>query len=71
MKKEISFTEAFSELQEIVKEIEDGEISVDDLSVKVKRATFLIRACREKLQATGEDVQNILRELGEGTEQGT
>ncbi len=67
MKKEINYTEAFRELQEIVREIESGEITVDDLSAKVKRATVLIRVCKEKLTTTEEDVKKILQELGENS----
>jgi len=58
-----SYTDAFRELQEIVSEIEQGEISVDDLSEKVKRASLLIRICKEKLSRTEEDVNKILKEL--------
>ena len=34
-----NYAEAYEELQRIVSEIENGEISVDELSEKVKRAT--------------------------------
>ena len=63
-----NYTEAFEELQEIVSEIEGGDISVDELSDKVKRAAFLIKICKNKLTATEEDVSKILKELeaGEG-----
>lgn len=63
MEEQINYTEAFEELQEIVNEIEQGEISVDELSQKVKRAAFLIRICKSKLTSTEEDVNSILREL--------
>ncbi len=59
----ITYTEAFEELQEIVNEIEQGEISVDLLSEKVKRAALLIQICKQKLQATELDVQQILDDL--------
>jgi exodeoxyribonuclease VII small subunit len=58
-----TYTEAFDELQRIVSEIEQGEISVDELSEKVKRAAFLIKICKQKLTSTEEDVDRILREL--------
>jgi exodeoxyribonuclease VII small subunit len=61
----ITYTAAFEELQEIVNEIEQGEISVDLLSEKVKRAAFLIQICKQKLQATELDVQQILDDLEE------
>lgn len=63
MSKEIKYTEAFEELQQIVADIEDGEISVDELSVKVKRASELIKVCKTKLTSTEEDVNQILKEL--------
>lgn len=58
-----AYTDAFTELQAIVTEIEKGEISIDSLSQKVRRATLLIRICKEKLNETEEDVNNILKEL--------
>ncbi len=61
----LSYTEAFEELQEIVQEIETGEISVDELSVKVKRASELIQICKKKLSSTEEDVNEILKKLEE------
>lgn len=57
------YTEAFTELQEIVAEIEQGEISVDELSEKVKRASILIAICKAKLTATEADVSAILSSL--------
>ena len=57
------YAAAFEELQEIVTEIERGEISVDELSQKVKRATELIRICKTKLKTTEEDVNKILKDL--------
>jgi exodeoxyribonuclease VII small subunit len=58
-----SYKEAFEELQAIVSEIESGEISVDELSEKVKRATALIRICKLKLTTTEENVNKILKDL--------
>jgi exodeoxyribonuclease VII small subunit len=58
-----NYAEAYEELQRIVSEIENGEISVDELSEKVKRATELIRICKLKLTTTEEDVNKILKDL--------
>ncbi len=63
MNNEITYTAAFEELQLIVQEIEEGDISVDELSVKVKRAAQLIKICKSKLTSTEEDVNQILKEL--------
>lgn len=63
MTEQITYTQAFEELQNIVAEIEKGAISVDELSNKVKRATHLIKICKTKLSSTEEDVNKILKEL--------
>ena len=63
MAEKINYEDAFNELQTIVGEIEQGEISVDELSEKVKRAAQLISICKAKLTATEEDVNKILEEL--------
>jgi len=62
-KENISYTDAFNELQEIVSEIEDGEISVDELSEKVKRTSFLIKICKQMLTSTEENVNAVLKDL--------
>ena len=64
-----NYTEAFEELQIIVLEIEQGEISVDELSEKVKRAALLIKICKTKLTTTEEDVNKILKELDSATKE--
>jgi len=63
------YSEAFEELQQIVSEIEEGEISIDELSQKVKRAALLIKICKDKLTSTEEDVNKILKELEGGAEE--
>ena len=63
MNDNINYTSAFEELQYIINEIEQEEISVDELSEKVKRAAQLIRICKAKLVSTEEDVNTILKEL--------
>lgn len=62
---EINYTKAFEELQHIVAEMENGQISVDELAIKVKRASELIKACKSKLSETEGDVQKILSDLDE------
>ena len=69
--KDINYSEAFAELQKIVSDMEEGEIGIDELSEKVKRAATLIAICKKKLHHTEEDVKNILKELEEpGNEAG-
>ena len=58
-----NYAQAFEELQLIVAQIEEGHISVDELSEKVKRAAHLIYICKAKLSSTEEDVNRILKDL--------
>jgi exodeoxyribonuclease VII small subunit len=63
MDKKKTYEEAYDELQDIVKEIETGTISVDLLGEKVKRAGELIRFCKEKLIKTETEVNTVLKDL--------
>ncbi|MDQ2656790.1 MAG: exodeoxyribonuclease VII small subunit [Bacteroidota bacterium] len=58
-----NYAAAFQELQQIVSEIEEGQISIDELSEKVKRAAQLIAICKAKLSSTEDDVNSILKDL--------
>ncbi len=69
MSQQINYSDAFDELQAIVTEIEEGEISVDELSQKVKRASQLIKICKLKLTTTEEDVNKILKELDSSSDE--
>ena len=63
MKKEVLYTDAINELEEIVSSIESEDVNVDELSVKVKRAAELIKVCKNKLQTTEEEVNSILKDI--------
>jgi len=43
---------AFSELQQILSDLQDERVGIDDLSAKVARASLLIQFCRERLRQT-------------------
>lgn len=63
MSEHLNYTQAFEELQQIIVDLEEGEVNVDELSEKVKRATKLIAVCKSKLTETEEDVNKVLRDL--------
>ncbi|MGC9471699.1 MAG: exodeoxyribonuclease VII small subunit [Bacteroidales bacterium] len=67
-RKEISYSEAIGEIEEILTQIENEELDVDELSLKVKRVASLIRICRDKLGKTEAEVEKILKEMDEDTE---
>ena len=59
----MNYTEAYEELQQLVQYMESGQINVDELALKVKRASELIKICKVKLHETEADVQKILKDL--------
>jgi exodeoxyribonuclease VII small subunit len=63
MGNKMSYTEAFEELQQIVAEMENSEISVDLLDARVKRAAVLLKICREKLFKTEQNVLESLKSI--------
>jgi len=50
MKNELTYSEAFSKLEDIVEQLEEGNIQLDKLSAKVKQANELIAICETKLR---------------------
>ncbi|OFX72144.1 MAG: exodeoxyribonuclease VII small subunit [Bacteroidetes bacterium GWE2_29_8] len=65
MGNQINYTDAQKELEQILKEIEIGDVDVDKLSEKVKRACALIRICKEKLKNTDDEIKKILEEFNQ------
>lgn len=62
-KKEIGFNEAVKSIEEILRNIEEGEPDIDQLSENVKKAAELIKICRTKLRETEEKIDGILKDL--------
>ena len=63
MSKDENYEKAMNELETIVAGIENDQISIDELSTKVKRATELIKLCQGKLYKTEKDIADVLSEL--------
>ncbi len=61
--KKISYNEAMSEIEEILDKIENEELDVDELAEKVKRVSVLLKICKDKLQKTNEQVEQVLKEM--------
>ena len=55
----LSYDKAFEELQEILQQIEEGDITLDTLSEKAKRAHVLIQHCQTKFKEVENDQQNM------------
>lgn len=60
MKKGMKYEEAIQELEQIVRQMEDGELDIDTLGEKLKTAKELIKFCKDKLTKTDEEIKKIL-----------
>ncbi len=60
-----SFEDKIKELEQIVKELESGEVSLDDAIEKYTSAMKLAKECSDKLNNATEHVNKILLDNGE------
>ncbi len=65
MAKEKKFEENLKELEDLVKELENGEVDLDDAINKYTEAMRLAKECSNKLDSVTEQVNKILNENGE------
>ena len=63
--KKINFEEKIKRLEEIVHELESGDVMLDDALNKFNEAYTLSKECDLKLQEVSESVNKILNKDGE------
>ena len=59
-KDQISYSEAYSKLQEILFQIESDKLDVDELSSKIKEASTLLKVCKDKLFVANKETKKII-----------
>jgi exodeoxyribonuclease VII small subunit len=62
-KKEIKYSEAVDELNQILADLEAERIDVDQVSAKVKKAVELIKLCRTRIENTEMEVKTIVKDF--------
>ena len=68
MQENLSYEEALTQLQAIVKKLEQKEVKIDALASTVARANELVAYCQSKLQQTEAEIQKIVqKEVGGST----
>ena len=67
---EPTYAAASAELEQILHDIESGEIDLDVLSDKVERAAALLAICRQKLAATETKVKKVTADLAAAMDSG-
>lgn len=60
---EMTYTEAVTELEQILAYMQGDKCDIDKLSALTRRATELLKECRTRLTATDEELRGILSQL--------
>jgi exodeoxyribonuclease VII small subunit len=63
----LSFEQAFAELEEVVQQLEAGELTLDQAMALFERGTDLATQCNAQLDAAELRVQQLVPAGGEGT----
>lgn len=62
--KELSFEENIKKLETIVKELESGEVPLDDAINKFNEASNIAKICDKKLKNATDSINKIMNEDG-------
>jgi len=60
--KELTYKTAMERLETLTKEMENGEIAIDQLATKLKEAKQLLQFCKDKLTKADEEVRKLMDE---------
>ena len=60
---QIGYADALSELESILDELDGDEVDVDVLGARVRRASELLRLCRERIAGARFEVEQVVGEL--------
>jgi exodeoxyribonuclease VII small subunit len=61
---QFTYESASKELDIILNQLRNDEVTIDQLAEKVERASKLIVFCKEKLNSTEKKVEDIVSKLG-------
>ncbi len=60
---QIGYADALAELEGILDELDGDEVDVDVLGARVRRASELLRLCRERIAGARFEVEQVVGEL--------
>ena len=60
---EMTYTQAVTELEQLVQKMQDPQCSIDNLSEYTRRSKQLLDICRKKLTAADEQLKQILSDI--------
>lgn len=68
MGEKFSYTKTLKELQDILSELESGDVEIDRIADNVRKSVSLIKALREKLRKTETEIKEIVKEFDDNQE---
>ena len=60
--KELTYEAAMNRLEKLAREMENGDIAIDQVAANLKEAQQLLQFCKDKLTKADEEVQKLLEE---------
>ena len=63
---DLSYDEAIKELNNILSSLQDENLSIDQLTDSIKRASELLESCNGRLTSTEKEVNSVIKKLGLG-----
>ena len=64
-KKKETYSQAMERLEKIVSQIDNNELEIDELAVKIKEANEIIAFCSDQLTKADREVQKLLSDKQE------
>lgn len=61
---EIKYEDAVREIEQIARDMDNGNLDIDQLGEKLKRAQVLIDYCKAKLTKAEEDINKLIHTEG-------
>lgn len=61
MNKELTYEAAMQRLEALAREMEAGQVPIDELAAKLQEAQQLLRFCQDKLTKADAEVQKLLQ----------
>lgn len=58
-----TYTKKFQDLSLIVKDLEKGDIPIDEMTEKIRKALALIEDCKQSLSEVNDDIDKIIEEI--------